>query len=543
MPHNSAEATQPRVLWLKRLATAPGRPPSALERLREAPPDDGLASWVMTLAITATAFVLRLWNIGQPAAIMFDESMYAKAGFSLYQYGYQGTWTDDFAADMAVVHGDTSALTSVGSFASHPTVGTWLIGAGTQVFGMNPTGWRIASVIFGALLVLMVIRLARRLSRSTLVGGLAGLLLTVDGLSFVLSRVALLDVFETFFIVAGAAAVLADRDYFRHKLADALQKTNTGSFEGKPGPFVFRPWLIVAGLMFGLACATKWNAVYPLALFGVMSVVWTITARHLAGAGRSAWWSLLKDGVPAFVSMVVVSVGVYIATWASWLATSGGYDRQWGAANPSNWVVRHFGTALGSLWQYTVDMYNWQTGPQMADPSHPYAISPWRLPFATNTIGMYAQTDIAPGTQGCHAAVDDTCMRVVTGLGTPFLWWGAALALLIGLVWWLIFRDQRFSVVILATCSIWAPWLFASHRIFVYYASTMIPFMVIGLAMVLGAAMGPSPTWRRPRLRVILVVSYVALVIADFVFNYPIYTGQLLAMSHWMWRMWLPTWI
>jgi len=497
----------------------------------------------MTGVITVVAFVLRLWRVGQPAALVFDESLYAKAGFSLYRYGYQGTWTGDTPSiDAAVVHGDVSALTPDGSFASHPMIGTWLIGAGTQLFGMDPTGWRIASVVFGALLVLMVIRLARRLSRSTLVGGLAGALLTVDGLSFVMSRVALLDVFEAFFIVAGAAAVLADRDYFRHKLADAVENTPDAHFDGKPGPFVFRPWLIVAGSMFGLACATKWNAVYPLALFGVMVVVWSINARRLAGAGRAAWWSLLSDGLPAFVSMVVVSVGVYVASWASWLATAGGYDRQWGATNAGAWMVRHFGTGLGSLWHYTVEMYKWQTGP-MASLSHPYAANPWGLPVVARTIGVYAETGIAPGSQGCHAGVGDACVRVITGLGTPLLWWGAALAMVVGLVWWVVGRDHRFGVVILATCSMWLPWMFVARPVFAYYATTMIPFMAIGLAIALRLALGVSPDWRRPSWRVILVAVYLVLVIADFVFNYPVYTGQLLPTSHWMWRMWLPGWI
>ena len=31
----------------------------------------------------------------------------------------------------------------------HPDVGKWLIGAGEQVFGFDPLGWRVASAVAG----------------------------------------------------------------------------------------------------------------------------------------------------------------------------------------------------------------------------------------------------------------------------------------------------------------------------------------------------------------------------------------------------------
>ena len=77
----------------------------------------------------------------------------------------------------------------------HPEVGKWLIGAGEQVFGFDALGWRAAPAIVGTLMVLVIIRLVRRLTGSTLLGGVAGLLLCFDGLALVLSRLALLDIF------------------------------------------------------------------------------------------------------------------------------------------------------------------------------------------------------------------------------------------------------------------------------------------------------------------------------------------------------------
>ena len=185
--------------------------------------------------------------------------------------------------------------------------------------------------MFGSLLVLMVIRLARRLSRSTLIGGIAGLLLTLDGLAFVMSRTALLDIFLSFFLVAAVACCVTDRDWYRHRLADALEHRGLYDLHGEFGPGVgLRPWRLAAGVMFGPLSACKWNPVFVLAVFGVLSVLGTWARDAWPEPDRRSWLALLVDGIPAFFRLVVVAAAVYLATWIPWLMTSGGYDRGWG---------------------------------------------------------------------------------------------------------------------------------------------------------------------------------------------------------------------
>jgi dolichyl-phosphate-mannose--protein O-mannosyl transferase len=525
-------------------------PAAVIDQLRSTLPPDRLIGWLVTLVITGLAFVIRLVNVGQPAQIMFDETYYAKDAWSLLQYGYEAGWVGEGAdVDPMVATGNDSALSSIpfgeetGYWPVHPPVGKWLIAAGQAMFGLNPFGWRFMAVVFGSLMVLVVIRLARRLAHSTLIGGLAGLLLTVDGLSFVMSRLALLDIFQAFFIVAGVACVVADRDFFRNHLADHLATRPDQTLAGRTGPFVFRPWLIAAGVLFGLGCATKWNTVFVVAVFGILVVVWSWSARALAGARRRAWWALLKDGVPGFVSLVVLGAGVYLASWIPYLLTTGGHGRQWGAQHPDDPVVRRLGPALGSLWHEHVETYRFHTGEQMANATHAYASSPWGWPVVARTVGVYAENDIAPGVQGCPAPAGSTCMRVITALGTPLLWWAATVALLAGLVWWLAGRDWRFGVVVVGFASTWLPWVFSNRgAMFSFYAITMIPFMVIGLAMALGLILGPARPGVRRQTGAVLVGTLVALIVLNFAFMYPLYTAQLLTHQQWSWRIWLPGW-
>src|SRR3712207_9006583 len=94
----------------------------------------------------------------------------------------------------------------------HPELAKWLIGAGEELFGFEPFGWRVASAVVGTLMVLVMVRLVRRLTGSTLLGAVGGLLLCVDGLHFVLSRLALLDIFVAFFLLCAVSCLVAGRD-------------------------------------------------------------------------------------------------------------------------------------------------------------------------------------------------------------------------------------------------------------------------------------------------------------------------------------------
>ena len=166
-----------------------------------------------------------------------------------------------------------------------------LIGLGEQLFGMTPFGCRFSVAVLGTLSVLMVARLVRRMARSTLVGTMAGLLLAIDGLHLVMSRTALLDLPLSFFILAAFGALVLDRDQGRRRAADRLE-----AFQGSgTGPGLgFRPWRVVAGVLFGCALGTKWNALYFIAAFGLLSLVLDVAARRVARSeerrvGKECW--------------------------------------------------------------------------------------------------------------------------------------------------------------------------------------------------------------------------------------------------------------
>ena len=163
-----------------------------------------VVGWVGPLSVAVLALALRLWHLGRPNLLVFDETYYAKDAYSLLQHGYVQDFVED--ANDKIVAGDLADLmTGQPAYIAHPDGGKWLIALGEQLFGMDSFGWRVSAAVVGALTVLVLARLVRRLTGSTWVGCLAGLLLCLDGMHLVMSRTALLDVFLAFWVVAAVA--------------------------------------------------------------------------------------------------------------------------------------------------------------------------------------------------------------------------------------------------------------------------------------------------------------------------------------------------
>ncbi|GAB3811884.1 phospholipid carrier-dependent glycosyltransferase [Kribbella italica] len=526
--------------------------PPVKQRLYPPMPRDFEGGWIATLAITAFAAILRFWNLGNPVKFVFDETYYAKDAYSLLKFGYARQFIDkpEGIADKQILAGNLDVFKDTPSLTVHPEVGKWMIAAGEHLFGMNTFGWRFMPALFGTLTVLLVIRTVRRMTRSTLIGAIAGLLLAVDGLHFVMSRVALLDIFLAFWLVAAVSCLVADRDWTRRRHAESLDDgTGPGVRRAVGRLLLLRPWRIAAGVCFGLALGTKWSAVWVIAGFGILVFAWDLGARRALGVRHAFWRSAVVDGIPAFLSIVLVALVTYTATWTGWLLHDNAYDHDYASKNPATGVMKVVPDDFRSLIHYHQEVLAFHTGDYIKNATHPYSSHPAGWMIVARPIGFDAVNDIKPGTNGCEAKEGTNCLSVISAVGTPLLWWGGALALLAALVLWVAQRDWRFGVPIVGYLTCWVPWFFFDDRpIFFFYAVTMIPFTVMAVALVLGKVLGPAKTafqTATPRRLIgsAVVGAFVVLVVLNFAYIWPILTDKVLPHPDWLNRMWFKSWI
>src|ERR1700727_2789578 len=249
------------------MGVAATRSSALRDRLVGALPADRVWGWVGSLLVTAFGGYLRFDRLRVRASLTFDETYYAKDGYSYVQYGVEAKWVNNVNALVQAGHTNIFVRNQP-EFVVQPPLGKWMIAGGEWLFGLNSLGWGSSAAVFGALSILLICRIARRMTRSTLLGCIAGLLMSLDGLEFVMSRTGLLDIFLMFFILAAFGCLVIDRD---------------------------------------------------------------VGARRAAGIGRFWRSALLRDAKWLPLSFGLVPLAVYIASWSGWFASSFGWDRQYAA--------------------------------------------------------------------------------------------------------------------------------------------------------------------------------------------------------------------
>ncbi len=515
-------------------APPPRRVPAALEPWRDPHP---LVGWSLTALIFVVACVTRFWALGFPSTKEFDEVYYATEAQEIGRFGYE-----DNRGYLFIVH---------------PPLGKWAIAFSSWIFGNNSLGWRVAPAVAGILAVLIITRTARRMFRSNVFGAIAGLLLALDGVSLVQSRVALLDIFLQLFVLAGFAALVLDRDQMRGRLASMLE-AGIDLTGGAPtlGP---RPWRMLAGFALGLACSVKWSALSFYVIFAIMSLVWDRGALKSAGVRYSWRNAVRRSWIYAFGGFLVVPVTAYLLSNLGWFAGENSYNRHWadthrgyarldllGVHVPFDWGFLPNG--VRSLGDMIYRAYQFHEG---LDSFHPYKSNPWSWLVLGRPITYYYPSNVG----GCGSP---SCSREVLLIGTPLMWWAFVPALL-WLVWhWFTTRDWRASMVWLAMAAGWLVWFQDPKRtMFLFYMTPLVPFLILGVTLALGVMLGPATgtvvrvggtvvqviSDQRRRIGIACVALYLGVVIADFAWMWPILTGGLLTYNEWHAHMWFSSWV
>ena len=175
------------------------------------------------MALTLIAFLIRVFHLGTPKGLVFDEIYYVDGARDYLKYGVEVT-------------------KGAPEFIVHPPVGKWLIAAGIKLFGDHEFGWRIAVAIAGTLTIYLTARIAQRIFHENKWANLAALLMVIDGLNLVMSRTALLDIFLTLFVLLSVNAWL----------------------KGKYLNFA---------IYLGLAMGCKWSALYFIIAFLALELI------------------------------------------------------------------------------------------------------------------------------------------------------------------------------------------------------------------------------------------------------------------------------
>jgi dolichyl-phosphate-mannose-protein mannosyltransferase len=414
---------------------------------------NGYALAVALILLVSAA--LRLWQLGTPPTLMFDEIYYAKDAKAIVD-GRTGT------------HGQYRWAAGDEVSWPHPEMGKMAIAAGILLFGNRSFGWRISAVLAGIALLACVYPLGRRLGLSPPWALLGLLFAAADPLGITQSRIATLDIFVAVWTVLCILLV--------------LRYVQDG----------WRPrWLLLCGLAGGMASATKWSGgLAILAALLIIAVSWLLQRRAAAKAEEAELAAgqpdrvALPTGIPLtpplseqepvtaprgsawtrvgliVVALILIPVAVYFLSYAQYFIKG----HTW-----ADFVELHRQAIYFSL---------------HLKATHTYAsVAPsWIIDY--RPVWYYFQ-----GTKKYFGVI---------AIGNPFLWWMATLILVIGIALALMRRTYALLPVIAIILMLYLPWFATTRTSFLYYMAPVAPFMAIlvagGLSLFAGGVV-PRRGW------------------------------------------------
>lgn len=466
---------------------------------------------VAVVAVGLIAGVLRFTYLGTPNQRLFDEIYYTKS--ACIYLGYSNARCDVTSDDEKYWRKDKN---DTGAWV-HPPLGKWAIALGQLALGNDPFGWRVPSAIFGTAAVVVLALIIQLLFGSVIWTFTGGLLLATENLSFVQSRVAMLDVFVAFWIALAFLFLLLDRRWMERRTPpaqdlDALE-------EAPPPPRVpsplLRPWRIGAGLALGAAVATKWSGVTAIAGAVALSFMWEAVRRKRSGVRRPIWRTIQWESFPIGLFLLAVPALVYLASYLGWF--------------------QHFGFHLDDWLKLQQDMVgyheNLQTiNPKTHEPTHPSMAQAWKWILLWRPV-LYA------------AEYGKGVRWVIYANGNPAIFWGSLLAIPYVAYAWRRKRDWRAGFVAVAIAALYLPWFLVSRPQFFFYATPIVPFFVLACIYALKDLSEAHIAGSRSRPWLPVAVGFVVVSVYLFFFFWPVMTGGQLSDSAWSARAWFPSWV
>ena len=270
-----------------------------------------------------------------------------------------------------------------------------------------------------------------------------------------------------------------------------------------------------------------------------MTLSFDIAARRQYRVPRPWVGALRRDLGPALYALVLIPFGVYMASYAPWFASETAVNRHEVGQSIGPHSALPIPDALRSLWHYTYGVYKFHAGLTNASGNHhPWESKPWTWPMSLRPVLYAIDNQNVPG---CGA---QSCVKAVMLVGTPAMWF-----ISVPVLAWACGGGRQAGTGVTAR-SWWAmapgflPWFADIDRqMYFFYAAPMAPFLVLAIAMILGdISAQPDQNAERRTLGLMIVCFYLALVITNFAWLYPMLTGLPISQSTWNMEIWLPSW-
>jgi predicted membrane-bound dolichyl-phosphate-mannose-protein mannosyltransferase len=346
--------------------------------------------------------------------------------------------------------------------AEHPPLAKLIMAGSIELFGNNPVGWRLASIVAGTLAILGMYVLVRTAGGGRWVALGAGALMAADNLFLVHARIGTLDVYALAAMVWGAA-------------------------------FYLRRLPLTAGIVIGVGACAKEVAPYVLLVLVVVeALMWVTTRTDLLGRLRR------------LSACIIAAAGSFVALLAGLIKVSPPYADAEGRR------------VTGGVWGEISHIVNYAA--HQTSPHGPQGIAsyPWQWLYDFRPI-TYLNINPSKPVVGLLNVRPE--VHFLGFISPPILLFGL-IGVVVALVTLIRRRTNRLGgVAILAVAwfgATWIPFELASLLLdrtsYLYYMLIVLPGVYLGAAYLVARVRMPRP----------VTLLWIASVVAATVVLYPL---------------------
>jgi len=389
---------------------------------------------------------LKLYRLDNPNSYYFDEIYYAFTAQEMAK-GNRAGWEIGHTAPQGFAYEW-----------SHPHLGKELSAIGILIFGDNTFGWRFFQALFGGFGTLFIYLLGKELFLSKRAGLIAAFLFTFESFIFVLSRIAMVDIFLMSFILLASLFLVK---YARTpKIA----------------------FLLLSGFFCGAAISVKWSGIYALEFLAASSFLLIFYREAYSEIEKkgSFYFQFVKIIPKIFLVFVIIPFVVYLATYIPFFL---------------------YGNSFSDFISLQNNMYGYHKG---LTATHPYQSSWWKWPLLLRPVYLYLGSGKE---ESAH----------IYAIGNPFIWWSGCVFLILSVVQVIRKELPALAFVTLSVFAYWLPWALSPRKlVFLYHFLASLPFVILIIACFLDLL------WSKSYYGRAFVLVYLAIALGMFIYFYPI---------------------
>ncbi|MCL1884575.1 MAG: phospholipid carrier-dependent glycosyltransferase [Defluviitaleaceae bacterium] len=363
---------------------------------------------------------------------------------------------------------------------THPPLGKVFMAASIRAFGMTPFAWRLPGTLFGILLIPLIYAFARLLLKSNNYALFASFIFTFDFMLFSHTRLATIDTFVTFFVIA--------MYFFMYCYIENVEKNSLARSLA---------FLALCGAATGLAVASKWQGVY--AAIGLPFLFFPALYKVYLRDRRQA----IITFVACFGFFIALPILIYVLSYIPFVLASGG-------------------GGLRTIWENQQLMLSYHSI-YVLGAQHRFASPWWSWPLMITPLWQY------------QTIISDTMRGGMSSMGNPGVWWFGIFAT--GFAIFSLAKKRRFesdtAFLLVAYAANFLPWIFVTRLTFIYHYFPAVPFVVLLIAMF----------FKHFVKRDYLCFAYAGVVLALFILFYPVLSGMPVNIDFVDIRLrWFPDW-